>query len=159
MIEAVIDFDELQKDRRYIDEWHNYCPKEIEHKLYSYLSEKLSLPLRIGPDAFADFFWFLRFKEWKDYSEEEWEQYKDKDEWESYSEYIEEKEENSRYGLKNKQGVRDDLKLIFLNFNAFKKKYSDLAKQLLDVIKFTLSETAKYPDYDDLLDIQIEIRS
>ncbi len=22
MIEAVIDFDELQKDRRYIDEWH-----------------------------------------------------------------------------------------------------------------------------------------
>ena len=85
MIEVVIDFDELQKDRRYIDERHDYCPKEIEHKLYSYLSEKLSLPLRIGPDAFADFFWFLRFKEWKDYSEEEWEQYKDKDEWESYS--------------------------------------------------------------------------
>ena len=56
MIEAVIDFDELQKDRRYIDEWHDYCPKEIEHKLYSYLSEKLALPLRIGPDAFADFF-------------------------------------------------------------------------------------------------------
>lgn len=159
MIEVVIGFDELQKDRRYIDEWHDYCPKEIEHKLYSYLSEKLSLPLRIGPDAFADFFWFLRFKEWKYYSEEEWEQYKDKDEWESYSEYIEEKEENSRYGLKNKQGVRDDLKLIFLNFNAFKKKYSDLARQLLDVIKFTLSETAKYPDSDDLLDIQIEIRS
>ena len=50
-------------------------------------------------------------------------------------------------------------KLIFLNFNAFKKKYSDLARQLLDVIKFTLSETAKYPDSDDLLDIQIEIRS
>ena len=158
MIEVVIDFDELQKDRRYIDEWHDYCPKEIEHKLYSYLSEKLYLPLRIGPDAFADFFWFLRFKEWKYYSEEEWEQYKDKDEWESYSEYIEEKEENSRYGLKNKQGVRDDLKLIFLHFNAFKKKYSDLARQLLDVIKFTLSETAKYPDHDDLLDIQIEIR-
>lgn len=159
MTEVVIDFDELQKDRRYIDERHDYCPKEIEHKLYSYLSEKLALPLRIGPDAFADFFWFLRFKEWKDYSEEEWEQYEDKDEWESYSEYIEEKEENSRYGLKNKQGVRDDLKLIFLNFNAFKKKYSDLAKQLLDEIKFTLSETAKYPDHDDLLDIQIEIRS
>lgn len=78
MIEVVIDFDELQKDRRYIDEWHDYCPKEIEHKLYSYLSEKLSLPLRIGPDAFADFFWFLRFKEWEDYKEEEWEQYKDK---------------------------------------------------------------------------------
>jgi len=100
----------------------------------------------------------IRFKEWKDYSEEEWEQYEDKDEWESYSEYIEEKEENSRYGLKNKQGVRDDLKLIFLNFNAFKKKYSDLAEQLLDVIQFTLSETAKYLDHDDLLDMQIEIR-
>ena len=159
MTEVVIDFDELQTDRRYIDEWHDYCPKEIEHKLYSYLSEKLALPLRIGPDAFADFFWFLRFKEWKDYSEEEWEQYEDKDEWESYSEYIEEKEENLRYGLKNKQGVRDDLKLIFLNFNAFKKKYNDLARQLLDVIQITLSETAKYPDHDDLLDIQIEIRS
>ena len=159
MTEVVIDFDELQKDRRYIDEWHNYCPKEIEHKLYSYLSEKLALPLRIGPDAFADFFWFLRFKEWKDYSEEEWEQYEDKDEWESYSEYIEEKEENLRYGLKNKQGVRDDLKLIFLHFDAFKKKYNDLARQLLDVIQITLSETAKYPDHDDLLDIQIEIRS
>ena len=51
------------------------------------------------------------------------------------------------------------LKLIVFNFNSFKKKYSDLAKQLLDVIKFTLSETAKYPDSDDLLDIQIEIRS
>ena len=159
MTEVVIDFDELQKDRRYIDEWHDYCPKEIEHKLYSYLSEKLALPLRIGPDAFADFFWFLRFKEWEDYSEEEWEQYEDKDEWESYSEYIEEKEENLRYGLKNKQGVRDDLKLIFLHFDAFKKKYNDLARQLLDVIQITLSETAKYPDHDDLLDIQIEIRS
>ena len=159
MTEVEIDFDELQKDRRYIDEWHDYCPKEIEHKLYSYLSEKLYLPLRIDPDAFADFFWFLRFKEWKDYSEEEWEQYEDKDEWESYSEYIEEKEENSRYGLKNKQGVRDDLKLIFLHFDAFKKKYSDLARQLLDVIQFALSETAKYPDHDGLLGIQIEIRS
>ena len=147
MTEAVIDFDELQKDRRYIDEWHDYCPKEIEHKLYSYLSEKLSLPLRIGTDAFADFFWFQgHFCNIES------------TEWESYSEYIEEKEENSRYGLKNKQGVRDDLKLIFLNFNAFKKKYSDLARQLLDVIKFTLSETAKYPDHDDLLDMQIEIR-
>ena len=27
MIEVVIDFDELQKDRGYIDEWHDYCPK------------------------------------------------------------------------------------------------------------------------------------
>lgn len=151
MIEVELDFNELKKEKLYFD--NSYTPKNIEEKLLLFLSEKLNIPLRKGWDAFEDFFWLLRYKEWETFEEI--------DEWKNYEEYLEEKKENSQYGLKNEKGVRDNLLLIFINFEDFKKENYDLAKKLLDFINYVIEETAKYSvsNGKDILDIQIIVKS
>ncbi|MDN5100119.1 hypothetical protein O8C83_04745 [Aliarcobacter butzleri] len=151
MIEVELDFNELKKEKLYFD--NSYTPKNIEEKLLLFLSEKFNIPLRKGWDAFEDFFWLLRYKEWETFEEI--------DEWKNYEEYLEEKKENSQYGLKNEKGVRDNLLLIFINFEDFKKENYDLAKKLLDFINYVIEETAKYSvsNGKDILDIQIIVKS
>lgn len=56
MIDVKIDFEELGKDVIYADKFGEYKPKNIIEKVYGYLSKKLNLPLRFGPDGFKDFF-------------------------------------------------------------------------------------------------------
>lgn len=148
MIEVELDFNELKKEKLYFD--NSYTPKNIEEKLLLFLSEKLNIPLRKGWDAFEDFFWLLRYKEWETFEEI--------DEWKNYEEYLREKKENSQYGLKNERGVRDNLLLIFINFEDFEKENYDLAKKLLDFINYVIEETAKYSvsNGKDILDIQIK---
>lgn len=151
MIEVELDFNELKKEKLYFD--NSYTPKNIEEKLLLFLSEKLNIPLRKGWDAFEDFFWLLRYKEWETFEEI--------DEWKNYEEYLREKKENSKYGLKNERGVRDNLLLIFINFEDFEKENYDLAKKLLDFINYAIEETAKYSvsNGKDILDIQIIVKS
>lgn len=153
MIDVKIYFEELGKDVIYADKFGEYKPKNIIEKVYCYLSKKLNLPLRFGPDGFKDFFWLIRYKEW--------EEYREVDEWGSYEEYLQEKSENSQYGLKNKFGIRDDMTIHFLNFNKFKQKYKNIANDLLVLLNDVISETAKYStdNGNDLLNITIVIES
>jgi hypothetical protein len=113
----------------------------------------LNIPSVFGWDAFRDNIWILRYKEWTEYRE--------KDEWESYEEYLEEKELNSQYGVKNEQGLRDDLKLVFINFQPFFLKYRSVACQLLEILFGVIEETKKYStdDGDDMLKMDIYIKS
>ena len=91
----------------------------------------------------------------------EWEEYREVDEWGSYEEYLQEKSENSQYGLKNKFGNRDDMTIHFLNFNKFKQKYKNIANDLLVLLNDVISDTAKYStdNGNDLLNITIVIES
>jgi hypothetical protein len=150
MIEVVIDFNKVElKD--YGDA--GYVPSNIKEAVINYVSHKLNIPEVGNWDAFRDNIWILRYKEWIEYRE--------KDEWESYEEYLEEKELNSQYGVKNEQGLRDDLKLIFVNFQPFFLKYRSVACQLLEILFGVIEETKKYStdDGDDILKMDIYIKS
>ena len=149
MIEVVIDF-------KKIEQRYEISNSNLSNVTVLFLSEKLGLPYknRIGKwDAFRDNIWILRYKEWTEYRE--------KDEWESYEEYLEEKELNSQYGVKNEQGLRDDLKLVFINFQPFFLKYRSVACQLLEILFGVIEETKKYStdDGDDMLKMDIYIKS
>jgi len=157
MIEVVIDFNEISFDNellnKYKDKKYSHIPKTIKSALIIYLCNKLNIPSVFGWDAFRDNIWILRYKEWTEYRE--------KDEWESYEEYLEEKELNSQYGVKNEQGLRDDLKLVFINFQPFFLKYRSVACQLLEILFGVIEETKKYStdDGDDMLKMDIYIKS
>ena len=178
MIEVVIDFNEISFDNellnKYKDKKYSHIPKTIKSaliiylcnkfkdsyhitmcKLFTYLYKKLNINnmIAVNWDAFRDNIWTLRYKEWTEYRE--------KDEWESYEEYLEEKELNSQYGVKNEQGLRDDLKLVFINFQPFFLKYRSVACQLLEILFGVIEETKKYStdDGDDMLKMDIYIKS
>jgi len=53
-----------------------------------------------GWDAFRDNFRIILYKEWDKYNNEDWK---------SYEEYLQDKKEDAQYGIKNEQGVRDDI--------------------------------------------------
>ena len=71
------------------------------------------------------------------------------------------KEEDNKYGIKNKQGVRDNLKLIFINFYKFYKEHNELANKLLNFISDVKSEMLNYCDKNnnDFLNITVAIES
>lgn len=138
MIEVVIEF--------------NKCPTNKKDFILC-LCDIFHIPRVFGWDAFKDNLHPLRFKEWTEYREI--------DEWDSYEEYLYEKELNSQYGLKNEDGLRDDLKIIFKNFRPFFLKNRALSTEFLDIVLNLIEETAKYSveDGEDLLDMQICIES
>ena len=140
MIEVELDF----KDMSSLEE------------LILYTRKKLGLPYenRKGNlDAFKDDFWRLRIAEFEEYHQK-------RDEWideEEYEDYI---REDASYGLKNDKGVRDDLLLIFINFQDFFLKHTSHARAFLEVIFSVIEETKNigvYEDKSDILDIKILI--
>jgi len=157
MIEVLIDFNEISFDNellnKYKDKKYDHIPKTIKSALIIYLCKKLNIPSVFGWDAFSDNIWPLRYKEWIEYRE--------KDEWSNYEEYLKEKEINSSYGIKNGNGVRDDLKLVFINFQPFFLKYRSVACDLLEVLFDSIEETKEYSvdDGDDMLKMDIYIKS
>jgi len=112
MIEVVIDFKDIK----------------TQEDLVLLLREKLGLPYknRVGKwDAFRDNFRIILYKEW--------DKYNDKD-WKSYEEYLQDKKEDAQYGIKNEQGVRDDIKLVLINFRKFYIENSKLGSLFLEII-------------------------
>ncbi len=157
MIDVLINFNKISFDndllKVYNEDKYSHIPKTIKSALLLYLCKMLNIPGVFGLDAFSDNLWPLRFKEWTEYRE--------KDEWNSYEEYLKEKENNSQYGLKNEHGVRDDLKLVFVNFQPFLLKYRSVACELLEVLFDSIEETKEYStdDGDDILKMDIYIKS
>jgi len=78
-----------------------------------------------GWDAFRDNFRIILYKEWDKYNNEDWK---------SYEEYLQDKKEDAQYGIKNEQGVRDDIKLVLINFRKFYIENSKLGSLFLEII-------------------------
>lgn len=147
MIEVRLDFDEIKR-MNFLDD---YIPDDIRERLILFLSHKLNLPLRIGWDAFRDFYRHLFFKEISIYKEE--------DGWRDYEDYLWQKKEDEYCGVKNNNGVRDDLKLVFVNFNKFRDKHPFLAKELLEFLDDVKEEmTGDVFEGDELFDDMLEIK-
>jgi len=78
-----------------------------------------------GWDGFRDNFRIILYKEWDKYNNEDWK---------SYEEYLQDKKEDAQYGIKNEQGVRDDIKLVLINFRKFYIENSKLGSLFLEII-------------------------
>ena len=78
-------------------------------------------------DAFIDDFRTILYKEWEEYNEEDWN---------SYEDYLKEKKLDAQYGVKNEKGVRDDMRLMFINYRKFflNKKTRWLATMFLEIL-------------------------
>ena len=101
MIEIVLDFKDIK----------------TEYELYRIAYKKLigiEMPENSDRgavwDAFIDDFRTILYKEWEEYNKEDWK---------SYEDYLKEKKLDAQYGIKNEHGVRDDMRLIFLNYRKF----------------------------------------
>lgn len=153
MIEVRIDFDEIDNIRELNYAYGNRIPENIKEKMLYLLSLKLNLPPTHNWDTFKEFYQYLHFKELQEFKPE--------DGWASYDEFLMIKEEDNKCGIKNKQGVRDNLKLIFINFNKFYKEHNELANKLLNFISDVKSEMLNYYDKNnnDFLNITIVIES
>lgn len=114
MIEIILDFKDIK----------------TEEELVLYARKKLGLPYknRVGKwDAFIDDFRTILYKEWEEYNEEDWN---------SYEDYLKEKKIDAQYGVKNEKGVRDDMRLVFINYRKFflNKKTRWLATMFLEIL-------------------------
>jgi len=118
MIEIILDFQKIKTD----------------YDIYKLLYQKLfniELPInlnndkRVVWDTFRDDFHNILYKEWGEYNEVDWENYED---------YLKDKNQDSQYGIKNKQGVRDDMQLVFINFRKFYIEYLGIAYPFLEMI-------------------------
>jgi len=151
MIEVIIDFDEIN-----IKNINKY--NDIEYKLGMYLYKKLNIGPKNLPqedpigrgivwDAFSDNFAELFFKlppeDYKYSENDEW-CWKNKKEYEQYIKYY------NSIGLKNEQGKRDDMRLIFVNFYSFFEKYISISNNLLEVILDYINLSSKEEDEECL---------
>ena len=103
-------------------------------QLIIYVSRELRLSLNTKGeswDAFRDDFWNILYKEYVDYIESNWK---------SYDDFVKAKKLDSGYGLKNQDGVRDDLNISFVNFKEFYLTYPTIANEFLKIIFQTLEE-------------------
>lgn len=139
MIEVVLDIKEISTKDEFI----------------LYVSSKIGLPyegLNGNWDAFTDDFREIQYKEFTDF--------KEYNGWTNYEQYLILKETNAEYGLKNSDGVRDDLKLIFINFLPFFMKHKDIAMVFLEIFAEVREEAKEFKkETDILLDIDICIKS
>jgi hypothetical protein len=109
-------------------------------------------------DAFRDDFSDILRKEFPaDYKydpDDEWG-------WSDYADYQSYVETDRSVGPKNEEGVRDDMRLILVNFYDFNHKHRELAQDFLSVLTETYSEVKhhKYTEEDELLKFQILIES
>lgn len=118
MIEIVLDFKDIKTEY----DLFRYAYKELIGIEMPETSERGAVW-----DAFIDDFRTILYKEWGEYNEEDWK---------SYDDYLRGKKLDAQYGIKNDKGVRDDMKLIFLNFRKFflDKKTRWIAIMFLEII-------------------------
>ena len=81
--------------------------------------------------AFRDDFWTILYKEYTEYIQTDWK---------SYDDFEKAKKLDSSYGLKNREGVRDDLTIFLINFTKFKSEYPSIANEFLNAIFETIEE-------------------
>ena len=149
MIEVVLDFKEV-----FIEDDVRLDLQEmlIEEEFILYISEKIGLPyegLNGNWDAFADDFREIQYKEFQKY-----------DGWGNDKDYLFFKKLNAEYGLTNSDGVRDDLKLIFINFLPFFIKNKKLVMTFLEIFAEEREEAKENKQETDvLLDMEICIKS
>lgn len=105
-------------------------------------------------DAYIDLFSDLMYKEFDS-------EYSEKDGWIDYQEYLDYIEEDKSVGQKNEEGVRDNLKLVFVNFYSFYWRHRGLAKEFLECTMFAITrkEEADDDEKKDLLKIELYIKS
>jgi hypothetical protein len=156
MIEVVIDFDEIGND------CNHFNSKDINLmcNLFRYVYKKLNIinQVSVNWDAFSDNLSDILIKEFPtDY------EYNPDDEWgwSDYADYQSYVETDRSIGPKNEEGVRDDMRLILVNFYDFNHKHRELAQDFLSTIVETYSEVKnhKYTEEDELLKFQILIES
>ena len=143
MIEIVLDFKDIK----------------TEEELVLYARKKLGLPYknRLGKwDAFSDDFADL-FKpeipnDYKFSLDDDWG-------WSDYNDYLIYKETDKEIGNKNEEGVRDDLKLILVNFYDFYYKYSGIAEYFIHVVLKTYSSAKNNQWNDPVLGFELDIKS
>ena len=112
MIEVVIDFKNI----------------ETQEDLVLHVREKLGLPYKniLGKwDAFIDDFRVILYKEYDKYNIEDWK---------NYEEYLQYTKLDAQYGIKNEQNIRDDMRLIFINFKQFYIENFNIASLFLKII-------------------------
>ena len=150
MIEVVLDFKEV-----FIEDDVALDLKEmrIKDKFVLYIRKKIGLPyegLNGNWDGFTDDFREIQYKEFQKY-----------DGWENDERrYLAFKELNAEYGLTNSDGVRDDLKLIFINFLPFFIKNQKMVMTFLRIFAKIREEAKEYKQETDvLLDMEICIKS
>jgi hypothetical protein len=143
MIEIVIDFDKM--------------PRKKEDFILK-LCNVFNVAKVNGWDAFRDNLADILIKEFPtDYEydpDDEWG-------WSDYAAYQSYVETDRSVGPKNEEGVRDDMRLILVNFYDFNHKHRELAQDFLSVLTETYSEVKhhKYTEEDELLKFQILIES
>ncbi len=105
-------------------------------------------------DAYIDLFGELLYKEDQD-------GYKEEDGWMSYQEYVDFITNDKAIGLKNENGIRDDLELTFVNFYPFFWKHRLLAMKFLECTIFAKerSKTGRFYDPKEWLNLEIHINS
>ena len=150
MIEVVLDFKEV-----FIEDDVALDLKEmrIKDKFVLYIRKKIGLPyegLNGNWDGFTDDFREIQYKEFQKY-----------DGWENDERrYLAFKKLNAEYGLTNSDGVRDDLKLIFINFLPFFIKNKKLVMTFLEIFAEEREEAKENKqEADVLLDMEICIKS
>jgi len=143
MIEVVLDFKNIK----------------TEEELLLYTREKLGLPYknRVGKrDSFSDNFTGLFYPEIpKDYKfslNDEWG-------WSDYNDYLIYKQTDEEIGHKNKEGVRDDLKIILINFYDFYHKNSSIVQKFIEVMLSTYSSIKNNRWNDPVLGFGLDIQS
>jgi hypothetical protein len=129
-----------------------------ERELIMYLNKKLALATKdytypnSDPnwDAFADNFGDIVYKEidLDTLTEEEKE-----------NNGLEIIKSMNELGLKNKDGVRDDLEITLINFNELKQRNSQLANDFLHFTQDNYEEMAKMEDEDEIVKVAIIIQS
>jgi len=62
-------------------------------------------------------------------------------------------------GLKNEDGVRDDLEITLINFHEFKQRNSQVANDFLRIIQDTYEEMTRMEDEDEIVKVNIVIES
>ena len=150
MIEVVLDFKEV-----FIEDDVALDLKEmrIKDKFVLYIRKKIGLHyegLNGNWDGFTDDFREIQYKEFQKY-----------DGWENDERrYLFLKDLNAEYGLTNSDGVRDDLKLIFINFLPFFIKNQKMVMTFLRIFAKIREEAKEYKQETDvLLDMEICIKS
>lgn len=79
--------------------------------------------------------------------------------WSDYNDYLIYKETDKEIGNKNEEGVRDDLKLILVNFYDFYYKYSGIAEYFIHVVLKTYSSAKNNQWNDPVLGFELDIKS
>ena len=121
-----------------------------------WLCEQLKIGRVVGWDAFSDNFSELFIPEIpKDYKfslDDDWG-------WSDYNDYLIYKQTDEEIGNKNEDGVRDDLKLILVNYYDFYYKHRAIAEYFIYVMLKTYSSAKNNQWNDPVLGFELYIKS